>query len=82
MSMVGEIFNEKLDKKDEIIKELINQIRELQEIIHLNKYKSCENCCESKTCKILHFAYKNRLKTEGYAMHKSEFKCIFWHSLF
>ena len=53
-------------------------IKELEDL----KSRSCENCYESKTCKILHSVYKDRLKKEGYAMHKNEFKCGFWHSLF
>ncbi len=53
-------------------------IRELEDL----QNRSCENCYESKTCKILHSVYKDRFKKEGYAMHKSEFKCSFWHSLF
>lgn len=82
MSMIGEYFNEQLDKKDEAIKTLTKQINDLQNIIKLEKNKNCENCYESKTCKILHSIYKDRLKKEGYAMHKNEFKCGFWHSLF
>ena len=55
--------------------EAISELEDLQS-------RSCENCYESKTCKILHSVYKDRLKKEGYAMHKNEFKCSFWHSLF
>ena len=58
--------------------DLYEAIDELQDL----KSRSCENCYESKTCKILHSVYKDRLKKEGYAMHKNEFKCGFWHSLF
>ena len=57
------------------VNEAIKELEDLQS-------RSCENCYESKTCKILHYAYKDRLKKEGYAMHKNEFKCGFWHSLF
>ena len=63
-------------------------IKELEDLEVNNKElkdlqsRSCENCYESKTCKILHSVYKDRLKKEGYAMHKNEFKCGFWHSLF
>ena len=60
------------------IQELTQVIVELEDL----QSRSCENCYESKTCKILHFVYKDRLKKEGYAMHKNEFKCGFWHSLF
>ena len=65
-----------------------NAIEEIESIEESNKEledlksRSCENCYESKTCKILHSVYKDRLKKEGYAMHKNEFKCGFWHSLF
>ena len=58
--------------------DLNEAIKELEEL----KNRSCENCCESKTCKILHSVYKDKLKKEGYAMQKNEFKCGFWHSLF
>ena len=58
--------------------EMISLRKENQEL----KNRSCENCYEAKTCKILHSIYKDRLKNEGYAMHKNEFKCGFWHSLF
>ena len=57
------------------VNEAIKELEDLQS-------RSCENCYESKTCKILHYVYKDRLKKEGYAMHKNEFKCGFWHSLF
>lgn len=67
----AEIGMPSLNKINEAIKEL----EDLQS-------RSCENCYESKTCKILHSVYKDRLKKEGYAMHKNEFKCGFWHSLF
>ena len=65
-----------------------NAIKEIEDLEVNNKElkdlqsRSCENCYESKTCKILHSVYKDRLKKEGYAMHKNEFKCGFWHSLF
>lgn len=58
--------------------DLDEAIKELEDL----QSRSCENCYESKTCKILHSVYKDRLKKEGYAMHKNEFKCGFWHSLF
>ena len=61
-----------------IIEQYDESIKELEEL----KNRSCENCCESKTCKILHSVYKDKLKKEGYAMQKNEFKCGFWHSLF
>ena len=60
---------------DSSLNEAIKELEDLQN-------RSCENCYESKTCKILHSVYKDRLKKEGYAMHKNEFKCGFWHSLF
>ena len=60
-------------------KKIDEAIKELEDL----QNRSCENCYESKTCKILHSVYKDRLKKEGYAMpHKNEFKCGFWHSLF
>ena len=64
-----------LTKMNKKMIELRKENRELES-------RSCENCYESKTCKILHSVYKDRLKKEGYAMHKNEFKCSFWHSLF
>ena len=64
-----------MSREKEYIKEAIKELEDLQN-------RSCENCYESKTCKILHSVYKDRLKKEGYAMHKNEFKCGFWHSLF
>lgn len=68
--------------------DLYEAIKEIEDLEESNKEledlqsRSCENCYESKTCKILHSVYKDRLKKEGYAMHKNEFKCGFWHSLF
>jgi flagellar motility protein MotE (MotC chaperone) len=67
--------NEQMGQEPINIKEAIKELEDLQS-------RSCENCYESKTCKILHSVYKDRLKKEGYAMHKNEFKCGFWHSLF
>ena len=58
-----------------LVKESIKELEDFQS-------RSCENCYESKTCKILHYVYKDKLKKEGYTMHKNEFKCGFWHSLF
>ena len=66
------------DESKKAIQELTQVIVELEDL----ESRSCENCYESKTCKILHSVYKDRLKKEGYAMHKNEFKCGFWHSLF
>ena len=66
------------DESKKAIQELTQVIVELEDL----QSRSCENCYESKTCKILHSVYKDRLKKEGYAMHKNEFKCGFWHSLF
>ena len=66
------------DESKKAIQELTQVIVELKDL----QSRSCENCYESKTCKILHYVYKDKLKKEGYAMHKSEFKCDFWHSLF
>ena len=66
------------DELKKAIQELTQVIVELEDL----QSRSCENCYESKTCKILHSVYKDRLKKEGYAMHKNEFKCGFWHSLF
>ena len=70
-------INQEMNQK-KAIQELTQVIVELEDL----KSRSCENCYESKTCKILHSVYKDRLKKEGYAMHKNEFKCGFWHSLF
>ena len=67
-----------IDESKKAIQELTQVIVELEDL----QSRSCENCYESKTCKILHSVYKDRLKKEGYAMHKNEFKCGFWHSLF
>ena len=67
--------NEDMGTEPITIYEAIKELEDLQS-------RSCENCYESKTCKILHSVYKDRLKKEGYAMHKNEFKCGFWHSLF
>ncbi len=66
------------DESKKVIQALTQVIVELEDL----KNRSCENCYESKTCKILHSVYKDRLKKEGYTMHKNEFKCGFWHSLF
>ena len=67
--------NEDMGTEPIIIYEAIKELEDLQS-------RSCENCYESKTCKILHSVYKDKLKKEGYAIHKNEFKCGFWHSLF
>ena len=67
--------NEQMGQEPISIYEAIRELEDLQN-------RSCENCYESKTCKILHTVYKDKLKKEGYAMHKNEFKCDFWHSLF
>lgn len=61
---------------------IIDYVNEAIAELEALENRSCENCYESKTCKILHSVYKDRLKKEGYAMHKNEFKCGFWHSLF
>ena len=65
------------DESKIAIQELTQVIAELEDL----QNRSCENCYEAKTCKILHSIFKDRLK-KGYAMHKNEFKCGFWHSLF
>ena len=74
------VFCENYSPWDEDEKNMIrvHSNKELEDL----QSRSCENCYESKTCKILHSVYKDRLKKEGYAMHKNEFKCGFWHSLF
>jgi hypothetical protein len=72
LKLVEQVLNPENREK---LYEAISELEDLQS-------RSCENCYESKTCKILHSVYKDRLKKEGYAMHKNEFKCGFWHSLF
>lgn len=75
LTSTNESMSKLLTKMNKKMIELRKENRELES-------RSCENCYESKTCKILHSVYKDRLKKEGYAMHKNEFKCGFWHSLF
>ena len=64
------------------IKSLTEQISELKRDLSNELNKSCENCIKGKKCKTLHYVYKNRLKNEGYAMHKCEFSCKHWECSF
>lgn len=64
-------------------KSKITDINGLKKAFNDSKFNlSCQECAISKTCKTLHFVYKQRLKNYGYAMHKNEFYCNQFEAIF